>query len=133
MSLLINLSSEFFFKLLKFGIVGFSGLFVDFGITYISKEKLKIQKYVSNSMGFIAAASSNYYLNRIWTFHSRDPEIFFEYSQFMFISLIGLAINNLVLWLIITRLKWNFYLSKLIAIAVVTLWNFGANLLITFA
>lgn len=133
MSLLFEISQGILRKFLKFGMVGFSGLFIDFGITFLFKEKLKVQKYLSNSIGFITAASSNYFLNRIWTFHSEDPQILIEYSQFMIISLIGLAINTLVLWLIVSKLKWNFYFSKLLAIGVVTLWNFGANAFFTFA
>jgi putative flippase GtrA len=124
---------EIFVKFIKFGFVGLSGLFVDFGITWISKEKIKIQKYISNALGFSFAASSNYYLNRIWTFNSSNPEIALEFTHFIFIALIGLAINTLILWLIVTRLKFNFYLSKLFAIMVVMLWNFFANLLFTFA
>jgi putative flippase GtrA len=126
-------SKAFLWKFLKFGIVGFSGLFVDFGVTYLCKEIFKIQKYVSNSIGFTAAATTNYILNRIWTFQSQDPNIALEYSEFLIISLVGLGINNFILWLIITRLKYNFYLSKLFAIAVVTVWNFLANYFITFA
>ncbi|WP_253916365.1 MULTISPECIES: GtrA family protein [unclassified Lentimicrobium] len=131
--LLFELSQELIRKFLKFGIVGFSGLFIDFGFTFLSKEKLRVQKYFSNAIGFMMAASSNYILNRIWTFHSEDPKVLVEYSQFMFISLLGLAINTLVLWLIVSKLKWNFYIAKLVAIAVVTVWNFGANILVTFA
>jgi len=127
------LSRAFFLKFLKFGIVGFSGLFVDFGTTYVLKEWLKVQKYIANSIGFCVAASTNYFLNRVWTFQSEDPNIAREYTSFFIISLIGLAINNLILWLIVSRLKWNFYLAKLIAIGVVTVWNFLANNFITFA
>lgn len=127
------LQEELLVKFIKFGFVGMSGLFVDFGITWISKEKIKIQKYVSNALGFTFAATSNYYLNRIWTFNSSNPEIALEFTQFLFIALIGLGINTLILWLILTRLKFNFYLSKLFAILVVMLWNFFANLLFTFA
>ena len=126
-------SLSFLYKFIKFGIVGFSGLFVDFGFTYICKEILKIQKYVSNAIGFTLAASSNYYLNRVWTFKSTDPEIFVEYSEFLIISLIGLGINTLILWIIVTKFKLNFYLSKVFAIAVVTVWNFLANAFITFS
>ena len=126
-------SLSFLYKFIKFGIVGFSGLFVDFGFTYICKEILKIQKYVSNAIGFTLAASSNYYLNRVWTFKSTDPEIFVEYSEFIIISMIGLGINTLILWIIVTKFKLNFYLSKVFAIAVVTVWNFLANAFITFS
>ena len=120
-------------KFIKFGIVGFSGLFVDFGITYLCKEKLKIQKYISNSIGFTCAASTNYFLNRIWTFQSKNPEILREYTDFIIISIIGLGINNFVIWLLIKKYNLNFYISKVIAIAVTTIWNFVANFLYTFA
>jgi len=127
------LSRTFLVKFIKFGIVGFSGVFIDFGITYACKEWLKIQKYIANSIGFTVAASSNYFFNRTWTFRSKDPDIAIEYTEFIVISLVGLGIANLIVWLIHSRFKQNFYLSKLFAIGVVTVWNFFANYYITFA
>jgi len=127
------LSRAFLLKFIKFGIVGFSGVFVDFGVTYVCKEWLKIQKYIANSMGFIAAASSNYILNRIWTFKSQNPDVATEYTEFFVISLVGLGLVNLIVWLLHGKMKLNFYLSKLFAIGVVTIWNFLANYFITFA
>lgn len=126
------LTEEFFYKFLKFGLVGFSGLFVDYGFTFVCKEWLKIQKFISNSIGFTMAATSNYVLNRIWTFKSTNPDIAVEYTEFLIISLIGLGINNFILWLILKKFRINFYLAKLFAIAVVTIWNFLANALFTF-
>lgn len=119
-------------KFLKFGAVGISGIFVDFGITYLCKEIIRIQKYISNAIGFTVAASSNYILNRVWTFESHDPGIALEYTKFILVSVIGLGINTLVLWFLVSKLKWHFYFSKLIAIGVVTVWNFLANLFFTF-
>ena len=127
------LSRTFLVKFIKFGIVGFSGVFVDFGVTYICKEWLKIRKYIANSIGFIVAASSNYFLNRTWTFKSQNPDVATEYTAFIIISLVGLAIANLIVWLVHGKLKQNFYLSKLFAIGMVTIWNFFANYYITFA
>jgi putative flippase GtrA len=127
------LSRTFLVKFIKFGIVGFSGVFIDFGTTYVCKEWLKIQKYIANSIGFTVAASSNYILNRTWTFRSQDPDIATEYTEFIVISLVGLGIANLIVYLIHGRFKQNFYLSKLFAIGVVTIWNFFANYYITFA
>ncbi len=125
-------SKTFLVKFLKFGLVGFSGVFVDFGITYLTKEKLHVPKYLANAIGFTTAASTNYILNRVWTFESSNPEIGWEYTQFFTISLIGLGINTLILWLLVSRFKMNFYLAKVFAIAVVTVWNFLANNYITF-
>ena len=125
-------STAFLLKFLKFGLVGFSGVFVDFGITYLTKEKLHIPKYIANAIGFTTAASTNYYLNRVWTFESTNPRIALEYSEFLIISLIGLGINTLILWLLVSKFRMNFYLAKVFAIAVVTIWNFLANAYITF-
>lgn len=119
-------------KLLKFGIVGCSGMIIDFGATYLCKEILKINKFLSNGIGFILAATSNYFINRIWTFNSQTEDIGIQYAQFMTVSVIGLGINSLVLYLLNEKLKWNFYFSKVIAIAITTIWNFFANLLFTF-
>lgn len=120
-------------KFLKFCVVGASGMLIDFGITWLLKEIIKVNKYVANSTGFILAATSNYILNRIWTFQSHDPQIASQYFSFIIISLVGLGINNLVIYILNDRFRYHFYLSKLFAIAVVTLWNFLMNLMITFS
>jgi putative flippase GtrA len=122
----------FFWKFLKFGMVGLSGVFVDFGFTYVCKERIGIPKYLSNAVGFSVAAGSNYIFNRIWTFHSDNPRMLTEFSRFFAIALIGLGINTLILWILVSKYKKRFYLSKLCATAVVTMWNFLANYFITF-
>lgn len=126
------LSQSFFLKFLKFGAVGFSGVFVDFGITYLTKEKLGIPKYIANAIGFTTAASTNYILNRVWTFKSTNPEVMVEFTEFFAISMIGLAINTFILWMLVSKFRMNFYVAKIFAIGVVTIWNFLANAFITF-
>lgn len=123
----------FILKFIKFCIVGFSGVFVDFGITYFFKEVVKLQKYIANAIGFTSAATSNYILNRIWTFHSHNPHVFGEFLRFFVIALIGLGINSAIIWLLHDKFKLNFYLSKLVATIIVTLWNFLINAYYTFA
>ena len=120
------------YKFIKFCVVGFSGLFVDFGTTWLLKEKIRLNKYVANSSGFVLAATSNYFFNRYWTFHSQNSHIATEYFSFFSISIAGLGINNLIIFFLTDKLKLNFYLSKLIAVGVVTVWNFVMNYLFTF-
>lgn len=119
-------------KFIKFCIVGFSGLIIDFIITYISKEKLNIHKYISNSLGFVIAVCTNYYLNRIWTFDSDSTQIFEEYTSFFIISIVGLITNNIFLYLFHEKLEKKFYTSKFIAILLTSFWNFFANYFYTF-
>ena len=129
----MKFDSIFILKFLKFCVVGFSGVVVDFSTTWILKEKLKFNPYIANSCGFILAASSNYLLNRIWTFESQNQQIAGEYASFFIIALIGLGINNFVVWVLYSKMRLNFYFSKLFAIGVVTLWNFGMNYIFTFS
>ncbi len=124
--------SEVIIKFLKFGIVGASGVGVDFGITWLCKEKLRLNQYIANSTGFLCAVVSNYLLNRVWTFRSQDPAVAMQFSKFLLASLVGLAINNTIIYLLNERLGVKFYTAKLIATGVVTLWNFWANYTFTF-
>ena len=124
--------NELFLKFLKFGVVGASGVVVDFGITWICREKLRLNQYLANSLGFALAVVNNYVLNRIWTFNSEDPAIATQFGKFLIAAMIGLAINNGIIYLLNERLGLRFYTSKLIATGVVTLWNFWANYTFTF-
>jgi putative flippase GtrA len=119
-------------RIIKFGVVGMSGMVIDFGTTWICKEKLKINKYIANSTGFVCAMFSNYILNRFWTFESTDNHIATQFTKFLFVSLIGLGINNLLLYILVKNTKLNFYLLKLMVIGIVFIWNYFANLLYTF-
>ena len=85
-----------------------------------------------SKLGFILAASNNYFWNRLWTFHSESVEIAREYGTFVLIALVGLGLNNLIIWLLHEKAHLNFYLSKLIAIGCVMIWNFSMNYVFTF-
>lgn len=119
-------------QFLKFCIVGGSGVIVDFSITFVCKEWLRFNKYVANSLGFLCATSTNYTLNRIWTFHNQNPDITGQYLRFLGIALIGIAINNLTIYLLHGRRGMNFYFAKLFAIGIVTFWNFFMNYFFNF-
>lgn len=120
------------FKFLKFCTVGLMGMIIDFAITWLLKEKFKINKFVANSIGFLVAASSNYYFNRIWTFQSANKQVALEYSEFIGIAIVGLITNNIFLWFFNEKLKLNFYIAKFIAVLLTTAWNFFANYFFTF-
>ncbi len=127
-----EINEAFLFKFLKFGAVGMSGMAVDFGVTYLFKEKVKINKYAANTFGFFSAASSNFILNRLWTFQSDDPAVGFQYLKFLTVSVVGVLISNAMIYMLHERLKWNFYFAKLVSIGFVLFWNFFASYFFTF-
>ena len=119
----------------KFGIfliVGLSGLLLDFGFTFICKEKVLLNKYLSNSIGFLISTISNYFLNRHFTFQSNNPDIVTEFYWYIVISIMALIIYNGIVWLGINKWKTNFYIAKLIGRVVFTFWNFFGHFFITF-
>ena len=120
-------------KFLKFCVVGVSGTAIDFGLTWLCKEIFKIPKFLANAIGFVVAATNNYILNRIWTWGSTSDQVGVEYVKFFTVSLIGLGLNTLILYIFNEKVKLNFYVSKVIATGVVMLWNFFANNFFTFA
>ncbi|MGC4020781.1 MAG: GtrA family protein [Cyclobacteriaceae bacterium] len=127
-----EINGTFIYKFLKFGAVGLSGMLVDFGITFLFKEKIKVNKYIANTLGFFSAASSNFVLNRIWTFQSADPQVTSQYLRFLLIAVVGVMFSNAIIYLLNDRFKWNFYFAKLISIGAVLFWNFFANYFFTF-
>src|SRR5688572_4018223 len=119
------------FKIFKFCLVGFSGLMLDFALTYVLKEKVRVHRYVASATGFICAATSNFALNRYWTFESHSKELYQEYGLFISFALIGMLLNTLFL-IFFERQKFNFYVSKFFAIVLTTIWNFTTNYFFTF-
>ena len=119
-------------RLFKFGLVGLSGMAIDFSVTWLCKEKFGFNKYLSNSLGFCFAVSSNFLLNRYWTFESTAQPFIAQFARFMLVSLSGLVINNLLLYMLVKKLPSNFYLLKLVVIGLVFFWNYFVNFLITF-
>jgi len=112
--------------------VGLSGLLLDFGITLLLKEKLNTHKYFANAMGFTVAAFSNFYWNKIWTFEDTNTQVGMQLTSFLIIAVIGLLLNTVFLILFEKKMQLPFYMAKALAIAVVIVWNFTMNYLITF-
>ncbi len=119
-------------KLVKFGAVGVTGMCIDFGITWLCKERLRWNKFVANSFGFSLAVINNYLLNRVWTFSSNNAHWEAEFGRFLVVSLAGLGINNLLVYILHSKMGASFYLSKMVATAFVVAWNFIANYYFTF-
>jgi putative flippase GtrA len=119
-------------RFVTFGLVGMSGMVIDFGVTWCCKELLGLNKYVSNSLGFCLAVSSNFFLHRQITFKATTQPIGDQFPKFLLVSVSGLLINNILLYFSQKYLKPNFYLQKLLVIGVVFFWNYGINLFFTF-
>ncbi|PZP47173.1 MAG: glycosyl transferase family 2 [Pseudopedobacter saltans] len=121
------------FRIVRYAIVGGFGLLTDFAVTWLLKEKLKVNQYWANAVGFLTAVAQNYWLNTVWTFRDRmGSNVWLQGSLFLLVSLSGLLFNTLVLKMLNYFFANQFYLNKLLAIGVVFIWNFLLNNFVTF-
>jgi dolichol-phosphate mannosyltransferase len=120
-------------RFFRFGLVGFSGVFVDLGIFYLLRSQgmgLTSSAAISGELAII----NNFLWNDFWTFGDiarRQPgkrQRIKRLIKFNIICLAGLVLNVLIVNFFFNFLGINEYVAKLIAIAAVTVWNFWLNL-----
>jgi putative flippase GtrA len=125
-------SKQRIIELVKFGMVGCSGLVIDFAITYFFKDYIRINKFAANTLGFSVAVANNYLINRFWTFKSSNERMGPQFLKFILVSIIGLAINTVCIYAMQQWGQLSFYPAKFFAIAIVFSWNYTINAFITF-
>jgi len=114
--------------------VGFSGVFIDLGAFYLLHNRFNLELTPSSMLSTEIAIVNNFIWNDIWTFSdvienkTTNTERFQRFFKFNLICFLGLIINSLIVNLLFYKFEINEYIAKLVAIAAVTLWNFGLNL-----
>jgi dolichol-phosphate mannosyltransferase len=123
-------------RFLKFGLVGFSGVFVDMAIFYLLSDASTLGWGLTRSKIIAAevAVLNNFLWNDLWTFRDLAQQQFGRrklikrFVKFNLICLVGIGLNLIILNFLYNNLHINKYLANLIAIAIVTIWNFWFNL-----
>jgi dolichol-phosphate mannosyltransferase len=121
-------------RFLRFGVVGFSGVFVDLGIFYLLRTVLHLGLTSSTILSSEVAIVNNFLWNDAWTFgdvsrgQQGNRQRLRRFIKFNLICLSGLIINTLIVNILFNVFHINEYIDKLIAIAIVTFWNFWFNL-----
>jgi dolichol-phosphate mannosyltransferase len=121
-------------RFLRFGVVGFSGLFVDYTIFFLLFSQVGLGLTTSNILSAETAIINNFIWNDAWTFADFSqqqlgwPARLKRFLKFNLICLAGLALNTLLVNIFFNIFGLNAYIAKFIAIAIVTLWNFWVNL-----
>jgi len=128
-------------QFIKFLLVGAINTGVDYLVYYgmrflldllLTSVGFQTIRQVAKAFSFIVSASSNYTMNRIWTFRSKNRNVAGEAGKFFVVALGGLTINSIVFYLITAQLHWRDIWGLLFATAAATLWNFFGNKKWTF-
>lgn len=126
-------------RFLKFATVGAIGMVIDLTLLNVLHKVFGLDLLVANAISFSAAVISNFTWNRLWTFpESRQRPLGKQLAQFAAVNVIGLGINELVLWLAhqftqnVLPDPLDYNVAKIFAIGVVLFWNYGINRLWTY-
>ena len=118
-------------QILKFGVVGFLAFLVDYSVLFILTEFVGVHYLVSGAISFSASVVFNYILSIIWVFEVKeDQNKIYQFIIFVILSVIGLLINQLIIWLLVEKLAIYYMIAKIVATAVVMVYNFVTRKLI---
>jgi putative flippase GtrA len=131
--LFIRRSSNFFVQLTRYFFVGGLAFAVDFGALAFFTEICRFHYLLSNTIAFIFGLLANYFISIFWVFtNSNLKSRKVEFILFAAIGVIGLGLNDLLLWIFTQGLAVYYLLSKILAAAICCLWNFFARKYLLF-
>lgn len=122
-------------RLLKFGVVGASGVVVNMGVLYALKEFAGIPYFIASFIAIELSILSNFTVNLLWTWRDRSGEGGVWTKLFRYHVGAGATafLGNYLILIALTELfGMHYMISNLIGIAVGTLANYVINDLWTF-
>lgn len=120
-------------QFVRYFFVGGFAFIVDFGLLYILTEYAGLHYLLSATLSFIAGLLVNYIISCIWVFNnSKFKNRFVEFLIFAAIGIVGLGLNDTLIWLFTDCIGTHYMFSKIVAAAIVYLWNFFARKYIVF-
>ena len=118
-------------QFMKFGVVGVIAFFIDYGLLAFCTEILHLNYLVSATIGFTVAVVFNYIASMRYVFtHKEDMSRRREFVIFVVLSIIGLILNNALMWAGVELLNIHYLVVKLFATVVVAIWNFVSRKLL---
>lgn len=125
-------------RMVRFFLVGFSGIFVNLGILWLLTEVLGIFYLYSGMVAAVCAMANNFICNEFWTFGDRISgrrslaACLGRLVKFTVICSGGAVINIGVLWFLTNLLNVYYLVSALIGVALAGVWNYGLNANLTW-
>ena len=111
-------------QILKFGIVGGIAFIIDYALLYVCTEYLNIYVLYSSIISFSISVIFNYIMSIKWVFDVNHKQTYKDFTIFIIFSIIGLGINQLIMYLGIERLHIYYMLVKIASTGIVMVYNF---------
>ena len=106
---------------------------VDYCSLIVFVEIFKIYYLTAALVAFLIGSITAYILNVRWVFDKRTfKNRYFEISIFIVIGVVGLILNQYIIWFFTENVNFHYLFSKLVATMIVVIWNFFARKYILF-
>lgn len=99
-------------EMVRFGLVGLGATAVHLGVAWIAYRLAGVPPYWANGIAFSIAFGVSYLGHSSWTFGRRGAHAR-SLPRFLIIALIGYALSNVLIWLIVTELGRPFEIALL--------------------
>ena len=118
---MIKLIKQFF----KFGIVGAICFVIDYGIMVLLTELFHCPYLISCGISFTVSVVVNYLLSMRFVFKAKeDMNKVAEFVIFVLLSVIGLGLTELLIWVCVDKFSVHYMISKIVVTGIVMVYNF---------
>lgn len=117
-------------QIVKFGIVGVLAFVIDYAVLFALVEFFHMDSIAAATISFTVSVIFNYLASMKYVFVGRaDQSKRTQFIIFIVLSVIGLLINDGIMWMLNSILKgfiptYYYLVSKIVATAIVMVWNF---------
>ncbi len=112
-------------QIFNFAIVGVIATLIDFVFLYLFKEVCHFHVVVANSLSFAISVIYNYFASLTFVFDvDKSKSQGRNFVIFMVCSIIGLGLNDLLVWVVTDVCHIYYMVSKIIATVFVMIFNF---------
>lgn len=113
-----------FVEMFKFLVNGGICFIIEYILMILFTEKLGIYYLLSSVIAFLISTIINYIICVVWVFNidkdtSNDKKI-----KFLLTSFVALALNQLIMYLGVSILTFNYKIMKIVATGIVTIVNY---------
>ncbi len=126
--------SRFAQQAAKYYAVGASGVLVNLGLLFYLTEYVGLWYFLSYTLAISASITSNFILNKFWTFRDsiNSQRTIVMYVKFASVSFLGMAIQLGSVYFLVESLSIYYMLAALISISIAGAINFIINRSWTF-
>lgn len=118
------LKNELVQQIIKFAVCGGTGFVIDYVVFILLSQVLGVHYLIASIISFSISVIYNYILSIKWVFNVTKKQTSKEFILFIILSVIGLGLNSLIMYICVDIINIHELISKVIATAIVMVYNF---------